>query len=159
MSQPPWGVSIDSCISSQCFKGSKWVSFACVLCVFQTCVFELVSRLSESARKHFKSWFPIPYSLIIFLDIIPINFQSPVFEGLVSLVHDLNVVVTLLFGEVFHNLRSLPIVDCCSCGVVFLWWALDSAFFTCLDAALLSLVVEALFIQSSDSFQGELFQM
>lgn len=49
-------------------------------------------ELSESACKPFKRVdFSAPYSFIVYMDIIPIDFQSPVFWGLVFPMEDLRV--------------------------------------------------------------------
>lgn len=67
--------------SGRCFKINKWVSFTCDLCTIQTGGFVLVSGSVEFAHEPFNSGFSVPYSFIIFLDIIPVDFQSPVFWG------------------------------------------------------------------------------
>lgn len=56
---------------------------------FQTSAFELGPRVSKSV--HFKSSFSIPYSSIVFLDVIPIGFQSQAFRGLISSTQNLGV--------------------------------------------------------------------
>ena len=83
-----WEESQLSCLSGGCFKVCKWISFIYHLCAFQIGCFGLVSGSSES-HKLFKSGVSILHSFLIFLNIIPIDFQNLLFMGLVSPVQDL----------------------------------------------------------------------
>lgn len=78
MSQSLDKFSAVSCFSGKCLKIGKWVSFTYGLSTFQTGAFVLVTRLNESTHEPFKCGFSVPYRFI-FLNIMPIGFQSQVF--------------------------------------------------------------------------------
>lgn len=70
------------------------------------------------------SVFSIPYSSMVFMDVIPTGFQDMEFGALICPVKDLRVRVSdvdtdsLLLREKFHNFESHPGMDCC-CFVFF----------------------------------------
>ena len=102
-----------------------------------------------------KSGFSIPYSSIVFLGIFLVDFQSQVFQGLISPVQDLEVGVS----DVKLKSLSLRGNDPYLCDLsrlwitvagiwVFPWQACISASFTHIDAILLPFAVEALGFRS-----------
>lgn len=74
------------------FKVNKWFSFTYGLCTIQVGVLHWFLGW-VSVCGPFKSRFSVPCSFIVFLKVIPIDFQSLVFWGLiiVSLVQDLRI--------------------------------------------------------------------
>lgn len=58
---------------------------------FWSGIFALVSRLSESACKPFKSRCSFPYTSVAFLNVLPVDFQSQGFYSLSSPVYDLRM--------------------------------------------------------------------
>lgn len=114
-----------------------------------------------SVGKPLKSEFSVPFSFLVFLNVIAIDFQNLLFWGLVSPGQAVRVGVPELELEFLIPqggsvpLLSLPTVTCHSgaFSLVSLCLRLPSR----LDAVLLSSVVEALFIPYSGPFQRELF--
>lgn len=91
MSQSLDKVPAVSCFSSRRLKTGKWISFTYGLSTFQIGAFVLVTRLCQSTHEPFQSGFPVPYRFIVFLNIMPIDFQSQVFWELISPVKGLKV--------------------------------------------------------------------
>lgn len=108
------------------FQISEWVSFICGLGAFQTGVFTLFFRAGEFAHKFFKCRFSVPYSSVDFLDIIPVGFQSQMFWGFFSSLHDLTVEEPHMMHKPLTSQRNssvfwgfLPSVDLCTLVWVF----------------------------------------
>lgn len=147
-----------SCLSCRCFKINKWISLPYSLGDFQTGIFVQGSSANEFVREPCKSRFSVPYSSMVFLDVISVYLQTQEFWELISPVQDLEVEVLgvehrlLIYQEKSYIfLRSLLFVDC-RCfgrfgGGLFLFWHEQvSVSLTHFDAVLLSFVMRALFI-------------
>lgn len=87
-----------------------------VQAVFKLVFSTLDPRVTESAQEPF-----FPYSTMVFLDIIPIVFQTQAFGGFICPVQDLRVGVPDVehkaltpYGKIPHFLKYLSILDHCS---------------------------------------------
>ena len=74
-------VPAGSWLSSNHFKISKWVSLAYGLGTLQILALALALSTNWSLHKPFKSSSSIPYSSMVLLDLVPIDFQNQAFEG------------------------------------------------------------------------------
>lgn len=124
----------------------------------------MVTGLNESVHQPFKSRFWVPYSLTVFLNVISLDFQSPVYLGVVSPMQNLRVGVLcvdlsiMLLTEEVHTFDTTPNCDLpqLGCGVISSEYGVSFSIFP-LDTVLLSFVMKALFIKFSNPFQWELF--
>lgn len=113
-----------------------------------------------SRCKPLKNEFSVPSSFLVFLNIIPIDFQNLVFRGIISPVEDLRVGPDVELEFHIPQGSSVPCmppnrdVPWQDFSLVSLCLCLSSR----LVAVLLSFVVEVQFIQFSGPFQKELIQ-
>lgn len=105
----------------------------------------------------FKNMFSIPWSSIVFSNVVSIGFKSQLFGGGLSLLFSIyrfgclkwSSIPLLLREKKKKNCTFVIIPDCKSPQLgcrFYLWWNNISASLTCLNAVLLSFVVETLFI-------------
>ena len=92
-----------------------------VQAVFKLVFSALDPRVTESAQEPFKNGFFFPYSTTVFLDIIPIVFQTQAFGGFIAPVQGLRVGVPDVehkaltpYGKIRRFLKYLSILDHCS---------------------------------------------
>lgn len=151
-------VSTNSSLSERCFKR---ISVTYGLSVFQTGVFILGPGARESVCKPFQD-VSVPYSTVVFLDIIPLVFKARPFGGssLLFRIYGLGWLMWNIDPWILRRkicIRSLTVVRWSSWNVFCLFlWDHVSASPICFSAALFSFAVDALFIQFSGHLQRKM---